>query len=879
MKRAITTITAFLFPSLAFAQTAANAGIFAPVEGDKMMNLFSSLFGQLGSFGMGSTSDPMIGIISIINSAALLIGGLLSAYILLAGTLGTAHDGEVLGKKFSAMWLPIRFSIGTSLILPIFKGYCLIQAIVASLIGSGIGLADAGASAFMSQSNLVQVASTNLISPDVRNLAYGIFASEVCLNMLRNEMKTPDERILNPDVALGISSSVGLTGTDYYVGNTSGAGEVSRDACGSVHVPFLRNEWDALNNPQNGLTDFGVAKASSQQTEILIKALDAVASKAVNSPNPDLTEINMEIMDAAGAYRKAVSGVAAEAFVNSSAYDSLQKSVQQDGFIFLGAYYMKMAKLINDVNSVVASVPEASGVDKFPVYSLRDKWNHEESVLNGLVASSSQGLVSYGIGNTEGGDSDGMWHSIKEVFANGFNPSIIAKKAFSFETSFYFDDGENPLLKASNIGSAAILFASSAWAALGVIAMTFGIDPGVGSYIAATMLMILPPLMLFGVLAFYVLPWTPFLIWIGGIVAFVVAAIEAMIAAPLWVVSMLAEGHDSLGQGMNGFKMVLSLLLKPVLMVAGFAASVAFLQVFGDLIGKVFADVYNLSQSNSGLFMYLVGVWGVPFLYVGLLFFIVKTAFSMIHTVPDQIVNWIGGMGTALSGKASESGGTGTAAAAGAMVGANAASSAANQIIQQQGGGSRGMKKEGMNPNAEMKEASAEVGNPSEGSPSSDEGISLKDQKARAGENLAQSYADTLGLSPGSHEAAEFASNAKEGGNLDSLANASLNQRFGSGSGKVVGTAGGGYVGEKAASAREMIQKAHSSLSESRSPDEAKEAVADVNSKALRRFKNEAASERNGGEYGVSDYFATEFNKVSESKLEGYKDADKPNGG
>ena len=867
MKRAITIIIAFLFPTLAFAQTAANASLFSPVQGDKMMNLFASIFGQIGSFGMTS-SDPMIGIISIINGAALLIGGMLTAYILLAGTLGTAHDGEVLGKKFSAMWLPIRFSMGTALILPVVKGYCVAQVLVASLIGSGIGLADSGASAFMSQSNLIQVASTNLISPDVRNLAYGIFASEVCLNMLRNEIKTPSEQILNPDVSLGISSSVGLTGTDYYIGNTSGAGEISNDACGSVHVPILRNAWDAINNPQNGLTDYGVLKASSQQTAILIQSLDKIASQVVNNPNPDLTQINMEIMDAAGAYRKAVSGVAAQAFVNSSAYDNLQKSVQQDGFFSLGAYYMKMAKLINDVNSVVASVPEASGVNKFPVYSLRDKWNNEESVLSGLVGSSSQGLVSYGIGNQEGGDSDTMWHSIKEVFANGFNPSIIAKKAFSFETSFYFDDGENPLLKASNIGSAAIMFSSSAWAALGLIAATFGIDPGIGSYIAATMLMILPPLLLFGVVAFYILPWTPFLIWIGGIMAFAIAAIEAMIAAPLWVVSMLAEGHETLGQGMNGFKMVLSLLLKPVLMVAGFAASVVFLQVFGDLIGKIFADAYNLTQANSGLFSYLVGVWGVPFIYVGLLFFVVKSSFSMIHTVPDQIVNWIGGMGTALSGKSSEAGGTGTAAAAGAMVGANAASGIGSQILQQGGAKSGGIKRD---PQPTMKEAPIEAPTPSEGSTPETEGTSFSEQKAKAGEKLAESYASAMGIEPQS-----FADAGGDKGKLDSIANQSLNQRFGSGSGKVVGAAGGGYTGEKAASAREMIQKAHGSLSESRSPDEAKEAIADVNSKTLDRFKSEEVSEKNGGNIGVQDFFATEFNKISDSKLEGYKDADKP---
>ena len=54
---------------------------------------------------------PLVSAISTFNGAVLIIGGILATYTLLAGTLGTAHDGEMLGKKFSSVWIPIRYSL------------------------------------------------------------------------------------------------------------------------------------------------------------------------------------------------------------------------------------------------------------------------------------------------------------------------------------------------------------------------------------------------------------------------------------------------------------------------------------------------------------------------------------------------------------------------------------------------------------------------------------------------------------------------------------------------------------------------------------------------------------------------------------------------
>ncbi len=70
------------------------------------------------------------------------LAAFLAAYTLIAGTMSTAHDGEMLGKKWSSMWLPVRTALGTAMILPAAGGFCAAQVMVLWMINQGVGLAD-----------------------------------------------------------------------------------------------------------------------------------------------------------------------------------------------------------------------------------------------------------------------------------------------------------------------------------------------------------------------------------------------------------------------------------------------------------------------------------------------------------------------------------------------------------------------------------------------------------------------------------------------------------------------------------------------------------------------------------------------------------------
>ena len=104
-----------LLPAIAFAQS---SSLFGPIPADdvSVKQFLSQLFG--GLVGGGGGADPIEKLLQVFNAGVLVIGGILVFYTLVAGTLSTAHDGEMLGKRWSSLWVPIRTTLGAAAIMP-----------------------------------------------------------------------------------------------------------------------------------------------------------------------------------------------------------------------------------------------------------------------------------------------------------------------------------------------------------------------------------------------------------------------------------------------------------------------------------------------------------------------------------------------------------------------------------------------------------------------------------------------------------------------------------------------------------------------------------------------------------------------------------------
>jgi len=141
MKKFVITFLFTAFPVLAMAADGTGALSFAPPSTDYSVVFLGNLFGGVDGVlhGSGGIMGAMFG---VFNSAVLALGGIIIMYTLLVSTMNTAHEGQILGQKWSSIWVPVRSTVGLALLVPKASGYCLMQIFVMWIVVQGVGAAD-----------------------------------------------------------------------------------------------------------------------------------------------------------------------------------------------------------------------------------------------------------------------------------------------------------------------------------------------------------------------------------------------------------------------------------------------------------------------------------------------------------------------------------------------------------------------------------------------------------------------------------------------------------------------------------------------------------------------------------------------------------------
>lgn len=115
---------------------------FTPPSTDVSVTFLTTIFGKVDGVLEGGGSQILGKMFSIFNLAILTLGGIILLYTLIVSTINTAHEGEVLGKKWSSIWIPLRSVIGVGLLIPKASGYSFIQILMMWIVMQGIGAAD-----------------------------------------------------------------------------------------------------------------------------------------------------------------------------------------------------------------------------------------------------------------------------------------------------------------------------------------------------------------------------------------------------------------------------------------------------------------------------------------------------------------------------------------------------------------------------------------------------------------------------------------------------------------------------------------------------------------------------------------------------------------
>ncbi|VEG91047.1 type IVB secretion system protein DotA [Legionella spiritensis] len=194
-----------LFPLLALAQDS-GALSFAPPPSDYSVVFLGNIFGIVDGVLHGTGSQIMGTMFGVFNAAVLALGGIVIIYTLLVSTMNTAQEGQLLGQKWSSIWVPMRSTLGLALLIPKASGYCLMQIFVMWVVVQGVGAADKVWNAALSylnrggvivQTQINPIASLTASGSGVAKGASTILAGQVCMAGIQMVLENQRQGYLN----------------------------------------------------------------------------------------------------------------------------------------------------------------------------------------------------------------------------------------------------------------------------------------------------------------------------------------------------------------------------------------------------------------------------------------------------------------------------------------------------------------------------------------------------------------------------------------------------------------------------------------------------------------------------------------------------------
>lgn len=697
-KKFLTLITLLTFSSIALAADGSHLNQFTPPPGDTSVDFLHEIFGNIvnmvasGGNAQGATTSDMLGqMMSVFNTGVLFLAMIFVGYTTVTGTINSAHDGELLGKKMSEIWVPVRTVGGTALLLPLASGYCLIQVGVLWLALQGVGLADriwTAAIQQISQDNMI----ANPILPDARPLAANILRYEVCAAAMNKQYEDSGRstRIQAVSIPRSVTNAGDLLstntpslvldsvsrGTDTFLGNGPNS---KYNAVWLSRYQVVDYKWravDASGNPDNAYLNPDVcggiswkesweSSESNANTKVIKQPIMAAHAAAVQSMIAELRPVAQQIVagqkPAPGAidtatehYVVALRNAAKVAVQNTNdrARADFLHTAESSGWIFAGTWYNHIVRMNDVMQSTLNGLPSAepvSIVDGRETQEALQNYQDAMAVTNEYAKNriaEVKGVYSRETDIRAPQDGEGAWEYIKKLMSA---PFMGATNQITEEIA-----GSN-LNHISQMKSFGDTIVSAGWGLLGTMATAAGVSGSlagkvVGSVFDAnaaiqsvmgviTVLVLL--LLGFGVTLSTYAPMIPFITWVTSVVNWFVLVIEAVLAAPIWAAAHIhPDGHDAVGKGGEGYMMILSLIMRPALMLFGLITAMLLTQPITGFVNAGFMSAVSGVQADSvtGLVSFLAYVG----IYVILMTTVLHTVFALIHWIPDNVPRWIG---------------------------------------------------------------------------------------------------------------------------------------------------------------------------------------------------------------------------------------------
>ncbi len=587
--------------------------------------------------------------LTIYNGAILVLAGVLLVWWTAAGTVDTASRGRwgFTGKE------TLRIVAAFLLMVPLAGGLSGGQHIALSLARTGGDIAQIVWGEFSRDvlGNGKMVAPAPHQRP-LRAAIAGIFLAELCARTANLAAREGDNAPYVEVTETLRSSPLQQRRRAYrgrgfrtlsYDGKASG---MPKGMCGSVRLSGL----------DGGATPGGkMAEAQSAAFDAIRPALGAIADRVAlwfaappgtvrnDGPLPDI-EALLVGADPIGTYLATVKAAADS--TEDEATDALETALQEEAgnspWTLAASLFMTITRHVGEYQLGAGSIPRVAG----PSARLGERVPQANAAVT-AAAEQLAGSLEYPAVLGAGADPAPGPGGIGEIGRGSFDWLDIE--------DIQLVDSGNPILDLVSLGHSLVAKGFGAILVLGGVATgsnflesvpIFG--GGLDAFEASWQVMdsfvstILGVMILAGLVLAYLVPVLPFLRFLFGLVAWLVAVIAAVFAMPVWLAGHTVRGEGFVTQATRqGWLFLPGLILRPVLMlfglVTGYLLFVTIMATFNDVFrGLVFdagaSDGIGVLGWLAMLAIYLMTVYGL-----------MNGCFKLIDHLPSIAMDWIGG--------------------------------------------------------------------------------------------------------------------------------------------------------------------------------------------------------------------------------------------
>lgn len=631
-------------------------------------------------------------IFMVLNVIVFAVGTVWGSYGVIAGIVQTAHEGVVLGKRMSEVWMPVRMATGIGGLVPAFGGFSLSQVTMIIATSWGISFANY---AYIEALKMANTSST-LVSPsfsradptkDGNALAQVLFAQRLCERSYQDKAASfaasgqviPDANVVKlfpfTDIykdgtvigrAVGVDNNkagcfaVGLKRKTYAFGLIDQGGRWGTALSfrsGAVNYAAINEQaWNAYA----GNFQFFTMKVQ-RIADTYYDAKKASQTVQIRVPNDELA--------ATGSWYLGAAFQGVENLDNGNIKKSALNNMIKYGFFSAGSFY----STLSEVNAAVAQAGDAS---EFLITAPVSVPEMASGDYDSIYKSASELSSGSGMGSNKGAvDTCGPLAKENATGNCNWGQSLIAQlllagTAGSGGTELLVD----PIIAMKNMGdymmTAGEVILASSWAATakdkegkGIVSTAMDVAgmviPGAGfaGKIMETMGVMAPYIgglfISVGALCAIYIPMVPFITWVSGLVQYSCIVVEALAAAPLWALSHIQAEGEGMGQRTEkGYLYLLNLLFRPILMVVAFFAASALVIILGSVVMQMYMPVIAAAQGNS--VTGILSIIGYIFLFFVMMNTVIQGLFHLVMELPDDAIGWIGGIGKNSMGRGTE---------------------------------------------------------------------------------------------------------------------------------------------------------------------------------------------------------------------------------